>query len=571
MVRLSARGDSEVWPGGLHSVLKRVYSNRGVTSPEALDRTLSQLLPASQLYGSGEAADLLFKVMEQGGSILIIADFDADGATSCALAVRALKAMGTERVDYLVPNRFEYGYGLTPEIVAVALERNPDLLVTVDNGVSSIEGVAMARAAGVSVLVTDHHLPGARLPEADVIVNPNCPHDAFPSKNLAGVGVIFYVMAALRSRLRKANWFDKQGKPEPNLAVLLDLVALGTVADVVPLDRNNRILVYQGLQRIRSGHCCEGIKALTRVADRQRGRLVAADLGFAVAPRLNAAGRLEDMSLGIECLLTDDPGRAAELAGKLDSLNRERRRIEAEMQQQALGYLSELEPRQGELPSGLCLYRDAWHQGIIGILAARIRERYHRPVIAFAAAGNGMIKGSARSIPGVHIRDALEAVSRGVPGIVDKFGGHAMAAGLSLRLADYEVFSDAFDKEIRQRVNPEQLRGTINSDGPLEAVNLSMEFAGLLRDAGPWGQGFPEPVFDDTFKVINQRILGGKHLKLVLQPESGEGLLDAIAFNQAEDHESGGLGRIRAAYRLDINQFRGNLNLQLVIEQVESL
>ena len=556
-------------PDDLHPVLKRIYSIRDLVSPDQLERNLGNLLPVSQLKGAPEAAELLHGAMERRASILIIADFDADGATSCALALRALRAMGAARVDYLVPNRFEYGYGLTPEIVAVALERRPDLLVTVDNGISSLEGVAAARAAGVKVLVTDHHLPGAGLPEADVIVNPNCPGDPFPSKNLAGVGVIFYVMAALRARLRETGWFGKPGLPEPNLAELLDLVALGTVADVVPLDHNNRILVHQGLQRIRAGRGCEGIKALLEVASRSCGRLVSADLGFAVGPRLNAAGRLEDMSLGIECLLTDDPGKARRMAMELDALNRQRREIEEEMRVQALRHLDDAVPQGEELPIGLCLYREAWHQGVIGILAARIRERYHRPVIAFATAGDGIIKGSARSIPGLHIRDVLDAVAARHPGLLEKFGGHAMAAGLSLRESDLGAFSGAFDGEVRRKVDQESLRGVIHSDGPLDTGEFNMELAGLLRNAGPWGQGFPEPLFDGGFEVINERVVGEKHLKLVLRPEQGGELLDGIAFNQAEDHAGKGLERIHAAFRLDINEFRGNTSLQLIVEHIE--
>lgn len=553
-------------PDDLHPVLKRVYANRRLTKPADLDRSLDRLLPASGLRGSGEAADLLHQVMLRQGRILIVGDFDADGATSCALAVRALRKMGAKNVDYLVPNRFEYGYGLTPEIVAEALQRHPDLLVTVDNGISSLRGVAAARAAGVPVLVTDHHLPGSVLPEAEVIVNPNCPGDGFASKNLAGVGVIFCVLAALRRRLRQVGWFERQGLTEPNLAQFLDLVALGTVADVVPLDHNNRILVHQGLKRIRAGRCCAGIKALIAVSGRQPGRLVAADLGFAVGPRLNAAGRLEDMSIGIECLLTDDPNRAMETARRLDSLNKERRQIEQSMQEQALVHLDSAVP-EGELPFGLCLFQPAWHQGVIGILAARIRERFHRPVIAFAEGEQaGTIKGSARSVPTLHIRDTLDAVATRYPGLLEKFGGHAMAAGLSLRTTDFEAFSHAFDQEVRRRLDEQDLAGTIHTDGELEIGDYSLALAELLRDAGPWGHGFPEPLFDGVFEMVGSRIVGEKHLKMVLKTNEGGPLLDAIAFNQAETFPGVGIEKIHAAYRLDVNEYRGERNLQLVIE-----
>ena len=565
IVRFPAAQKSENLPVDLHPVLQRVYANRALISPHELERGLKGIPPVSSLGGVTQAADLLQQALARQARILVVADFDADGATSCALAVRALRAMGAFHVGYLVPNRFEYGYGLTPEIVAEALKRAPDLLITVDNGISSLRGVAAAKAAGVSVLVTDHHLPGSALPAADVIVNPNCADNPFPSKNLAGVGVIFYVLAALRARLREQGWFGSQGIAEPNLADYLDLVALGTVADVVPLDHPNRILVHQGLQRIRAGHCCAGIRALIEVAGREYRRLVSSGLGFAVGPRLNAAGRLEDMSLGIECLLTNDPLMARDMAQQLDALNRERRQIEQQMQQQALALIEEALP-EGELPFGLCLYRDQWHQGVIGILAARIRERLHRPVIAFALAEEGVIKGSARSIPGLHIRDTLDAVATSNPGLLEKFGGHAMAAGMSLRREDLEAFSQAFDREVRRRIGVDDLQGRIHSDGALKEQEFSLELAELLRGAGPWGQGFPEPLFDGEFRVVSRRIVGERHLKMMLEPAPGAALLDAIAFNppepQLEDHNE----RIHAAYRLDINEFRGQRNLQLIIE-----
>ena len=561
-------GDSRL-PSDLHPVLRQVYANRNLTVQDELELGLGGLLPASRLSGTREAAELLHRTLSQGGRIQVIADFDADGATSCALAVRALRAMGADQVGYLVPNRFEYGYGLTPEIVSEALKRAPDLIITVDNGISSLRGVAAAKAAGVQVLVTDHHLPGARLPDADVIVNPNAPDDSFPSKNLAGVGVIFYVLAALRARLREAKWFEQRRLPETNLAEYLDLVALGSVADVVPLDHNNRILVRQGLQRIRAGRCCAGISALIEVSRRSGPRLVASDLGFALGPRLNAAGRLEDMSLGIEMLLTDDPAIAQDLARQLDTLNRERRVIEDEMKQQALAHLDRLLP-EADLPFGLCLFQEEWHQGVIGILAARIRERFHRPVIAFAPGEEeGLIKGSARSIPGLHIRDTLDAIAARHPALLQKFGGHAMAAGLSLRSNDFDAFSTAFDQEVRRRIDDESLQGIIHTDGSLQETDMTMDLAELLRDAGPWGQGFSEPLFDGDFRIISQRVVGEKHLKLVLEPGDGGNLVDAIAFNQAERQPADGEDLIHVAYRLDVNEFRGNRNLQLMIEYFE--
>ncbi|MEE9358535.1 MAG: single-stranded-DNA-specific exonuclease RecJ [Sedimenticolaceae bacterium] len=554
----------------LHPVLRRIYALRGLTSSKELDMGLEQMLTPDNLGGTKEAAILLFSAIKEGKKIIIVADFDADGATSCALAIKALRAMGAQQVDYLVPNRFEYGYGLTPEIVEEALKRKPDLLVTVDNGISSIQGVKRAKAAGMQVLITDHHLPGRTLPDADVIVNPNNPGESFSSKNLAGVGVIFYLMVALRKLLRSEAWFKQKGIQEPNLAALLDLVALGTVADVVPLDHNNRILVYQGLQRIRSGHCCEGIKALFERSGRNLQRVVASDLGFAIGPRLNAAGRLDDMSIGIECLLTEDATVAFELARSLDELNRERRQIENEMRQQAVGDIETLIP-DGDLPFGLAIFREDWHQGVIGILAARIRERFHRPVIAFAPAEEGMIKGSARSIPGLHIRDALDAIATRYPELLEKFGGHAMAAGLSLRRTDFDAFKDQFDAQVRESIDAEGLNGVILSDGALDCRDLSFQLAELLRSSGPWGQGFPEPLFDGVFRIVSLRVVGERHLKMVLEPEDGGQRVDAIAFNQVENQSGNGNEKLHIAYRLDINEFRGTRKLQLIVEHFEKV
>ncbi len=555
--------------GGLHPVLARVFRRRGVRSLRELDYSLRNLAPVEALKGIERAVSVLEESLQKGHSVLIVGDFDADGATSTALAVRALRGMGAARVEYLVPNRFEYGYGLTPEIVAVAARRKPDLIVTVDNGISSIAGVEAARAEGIPVLITDHHLPGERLPEAAAIVNPNQPGDRFPSKNLAGVGVIFYLMLALRARLRETGWFASRGLDEPNLAELLDLVALGTVADVVPLDYNNRILVAQGLARIRGGHCCAGIEALVEVAGRRQGELVASDLGFAIGPRLNAAGRLEDMSLGIECLLADSPEEARPLAERLDELNRERRAIEGEMKEEALAIVEALHmDEEADLPLGLCLYGEKWHQGVIGILASRIKERLHRPVIAFAPGDGDELKGSARSVPGLHIRDALDAVAARHPELLRRFGGHAMAAGVTLHRDALEPFRRAFDEEVRRHLAETDLCGWIHSDGELSSEELNLELAEAIRCNGPWGQGFPEPLFDGVFEVVQRRVVGERHLKMVLRMPRHEEHFDAIAFNTLDCDWSPDVEQVQAAYRLEVNEFRGRRLLQLVLEYV---
>lgn len=552
-------------------LLTRLYAHRGIQDPAQMDHALTGLAPTQSLSGVETASALLHQALEEGWSILVVGDFDADGATSTALALRALRAMGAARVDYLVPNRFEYGYGLTPEIVAVAREREPRLLITVDNGISSLDGVAAARAAGMKVLITDHHLPGQDLPPADALVNPNLPGDEFPSKSLAGVGVIFYVMAALRARLRATDWFTRRGLAQPNLADLLDLVALGTVADVVPLDRNNRILVDQGLRRMRAGRAVPGIRALLEVAGRNPARVVASDVGFAVGPRLNAAGRMDDMSIGIECLLTDDPAQARILAQTLDDLNRERREVEKDMQEQALITLETLLAEHPELTQwhGLCLYEPDWHQGVIGILASRIKDRVHRPVIAFARAEEGTLKGSARSIPGLHIRDTLEAIATRHPGLISRFGGHAMAAGLSLPEDHLKPFREAFEDTVRETMDPRDLEGVIHSDGPLFDHELNLETAERLRAAGPWGQGFPEPLFDGVFHIRERRPLGdGRHLRLTLQPVDGSVRVNAVAFNIDPEEWPEGQEQVHLAYRLDANEFRGACTAQLVVEHV---
>ncbi|PCJ39012.1 MAG: single-stranded-DNA-specific exonuclease RecJ [Moraxellaceae bacterium] len=556
-------------PDTVHPAIQRIYAARGLLSGIETQLGLKQLMPAAGLKGLDDALALLVFAIENQQRILIVGDFDADGATSSALSMLALKAMGAAHVDYLVPNRFEYGYGLTPEIVEVALQRAPDLLMTVDNGISSVDGVAAAKAHGVKVLVTDHHLPGQILPAADAIVNPNQPGCNFASKNLAGVGVAFYVMTALRTRLAENGWFDKQGIKSPNMADFLDIVALGTVADVVPLDHNNRVLVYNGLRRMQAGRCRPGIKALAEVAKRNLSNVVASDMGFAIGPRLNAAGRLDDMSHGIECLLEDNPGIAREMAVELDQLNSERRLIEGGMQQEALYVLKQLHLDKASLPYGVCLYQKDWHQGVIGILASRIKERYNRPVIVFASAGGGELKGSARSVSGFHIRDALDAVAAKHPEIISKFGGHAMAAGLSIAMEHYDAFQDAFDQEVRNILTEEDLRGEILSDGALGSEELDLPFAQVLRDAGPWGQGFPEPLFDNELEILDQRIVGEKHLKLVFGIPGTNRVIDGIAFNiDLAAWPNKKANKAWVAYRLDINEFRGVQNPQLMVEEI---
>ncbi len=555
-------------PDDIPPVLRRVYAARAIGSVDELDYSLDTLLPPSLLGGMDRAVDLLQAAIEERQRVLVVGDFDADGATSCALVLRALRDLGASDVRYLVPNRFEFGYGLTPEIVAVAAGQQPDLVMTVDNGISSIEGVAAAHERGMRVLITDHHLPGEQLPAADAIVNPNLPGDAFPSKNLAGVGVAFYVMLALRTRLRAIGWFETAGLPEPNLGRYLDLVALGTVADVVPLDRNNRTLVHQGIRRIQAGRCVAGIQALLEISGRTLQRVVASDMGFAVGPRLNAAGRLDDMAVGIECLLSDDLAAARDMATVLDSMNRDRRDIESDMQARALDVIAALDLKDDALPLGLCLFEPDWHQGVIGILAARIKERFHRPVIAFARCGEGELKGSARSVTGLHIRDALDAVAARHPGLIDKFGGHAMAAGLGLAEANYPAFAEAFNEEVARHLSADDLTGIIYSDGELTQQELSLDTAQLLRDASPWGQGFPSPVFDGDFRIMSQRVVGEKHLKMILQPADGDRQIDGIAFNT--DALPAGCRQVHMAYRLDANEYRGIVSPQLIIEHMEA-
>lgn len=553
------------------SVLNRVYANRKIQSPDDLDYSIRKLLPFDKLKGINEAAAFISDAIKNNSKIVIVGDFDVDGATSTTVAVKALHSMGATNVEFLVPNRFEYGYGLTPEIVQVAVDRfKPDVIITVDNGISSIEGVKAAKDLGVKVIVTDHHLPGEILPAADAIVNPNQPGDEFPSKMLAGVGVIFYVMLAVRSLLREQGWFEQQNIPEPNLAELLDLVALGTVADVVPLDYNNRILVSQGLARIRTGQVSVGIKALIDITGRDRERLIASDFGFAIAPRLNAAGRLDDMSLGINCLLSNNLTAARKIAQQLDDINHARRDIEADMKQQALKLLDEMHlDESASLPFGLCLFDKGFHEGVVGIIASRIKDRWHRPVIVFAKTDNNCLKGSGRSVKGLHIRDALDSVAASHPELITKFGGHAMAAGLTIAEADYELFSQAFDAEVRRHLCDDDLKGIVLSDGELAESEFSLQTAEELRYAGPWGQTFQEPVFDGVFNIINKRIVGEKHLKMSLQPQGSQIEIDAIAFNTTDEDWSTESQQAKVAYRLDVNVFRGRQSLQLMVEHIE--
>ena len=559
----------------IHPVLKRIYAARDIKTADDLNYSLQMLLPFEDLSNIQEAVALLADAIKNNKRILIVADFDADGATSCVVGLQGLRQMGATDVVYVVPNRFQFGYGLSPEIVEVAAKMQPDLLVTVDNGISSVEGVQLARDKGIDVLVTDHHLPGEQLPNANAIVNPNQVGDKFPSKMLAGVGVMFYILVALRAHFREQNWFHEQNIEEPNLAKLLDLVALGTVADVVPLDRNNRLLVSQGLARIRSGKCRPGIKALLLAANRTLERVTAQDMGFAVGPRLNAAGRLSDMSLGIECLLSDDEMQARNMAVRLDELNKERREIQDEMQEQALIDITELDLDEAEMPLGVCLFNEDWHQGVVGILASKIKDKLHRPVIAFAKDKDGFIKGSARSISCVHIRDVLDTIAGQHPGLIDKFGGHAMAAGMTIKELDFEAFKQAFDQELRRFVTAEDLNGSLYSDGELTPDEITFELANVIQEAGPWGQGFPEPQFDGEFELVESRIVGEKHLKLQLRAQSQSGgqgkIIDAIAFNFTGKAWSTKPERVHTVYRLGINEFRGRRQLQLTIENIESV
>ncbi|AWX14962.1 single-stranded-DNA-specific exonuclease RecJ [Mergibacter septicus] len=566
-------------------LLDRLYAARGIQNATQLELSLTALLSPVSLKNLEQAVALLINAFKQQQQIVISGDFDADGATSTALAVLGLRSFGFQKVDYLVPNRFEQGYGLSVSVAQEAIEKGVELLITVDNGISSFEGIAFLKKQGVSVLVTDHHLPAEQLPEADAIVNPNLSDCTFPSKSLAGVGVTFYLLAALRAGMQKAGLFIQQ--PPPNLATLLDLVALGTVADVVPLDQNNRILVSQGLQRIKNGFCRCGIKALVEVSQRNLANLTATDLGFAIAPRLNAAGRLDNMSIGVELLLAESMEQARALALDLDQLNQTRKEIEQGMKAEAIRIcqnlaaisplLDDKQQQTTQLPVGLTLYQADWHQGVLGILAARIKDKYHRPVIAFAQENQEnsselLLKGSARSINGVHMRDLLERIDTLYPNLILKFGGHAMAAGLSIRASDFERFSTVFNQVTAQFLDQDSLTGVIESDGELSAFELNLNTAELLQQAGPWGQHFPEPVFDGEFRILQQRLVGGKHLKMLLEPMNGGDLLDAIWFNiDLGLYPDNSIKSAKIAYKLEINEFRGNRQIQLLVSYLEPL
>jgi single-stranded-DNA-specific exonuclease len=557
-------------PADLHPVVRRLMLSRGITTPESLALELKQLLPPRALSNVDEAAALLADAIREDRRILVVGDFDADGATGTALAVLSLRAMGCKQVDFRVPNRFEFGYGLTPGLVETLAAEPPDLLVTVDSGIACVEGVARANALGCRVIVTDHHLPGETLPAAAAIVNPNNSGDAFPSKSLAGVGVMFYLLGVLRGQLRESGWFGR-GRPEPNLARHLDLVALGTVADLVPLDHNNRILVRQGLERIRRGLTRPGLMALLRVGKRDYRYAAASDLGFAVGPRLNAAGRLEDMSTGIRCLLSEDAEEAMDLAEELDALNRQRKGLQAQMQQEAMGQVRDILDRleNRDLPPALCLFDDHWHQGIVGLVASRVKDTVHRPVFAFApeSEGAGILKGSARSIRGLHIRDVLAYLDAQSPGLMKAYGGHAMAAGLTLdrqHLADFEV---KLPLAVKAVLNGEELAAEILTDGELAAGEIGLETAAAIEAAGPWGQKFPEPLFDGRFRVLNSRVVGGSHLKMIVSPVVGGQEVDAIAFNRLPENLPQ-TASVRLLYRLGVNRWRGEESCQLLVEEI---
>ncbi len=563
------------WPDcSLPRSLQRLLAARGVRTVHELDYSLRNLPAFQELLGMDCAVDLLAQAIISDQRLLVIADFDADGATGCAVAVRGLRLLGARAVEYLVPDRFKHGYGLTPALAELAAARAPDVLITVDNGIASVAGVATAKQLGMRVVITDHHLAGEQLPSADAIVNPNQPGDPFPFKHMAGVGVMFYVLSALRARLRDAGWFRARVVSEPNLAQLLDLVALGTVADVVKLDYLNRMLVEQGLRRIRQGQCCAGIQALLQISGRHQATLAANDLGFYLGPRINAAGRMENMSYGIECLLTDNFDTALQMAANLDVINQERRGVEEMMREEADHALAamHLEQQDGAFPLGLCLYDENWHEGVIGLLASKVKETYHRPVAVLTVAQENPthLKGSCRSVPAIHIRDVLADIDAHAPGLLLRFGGHAMAAGLTLHRAGLARFQQAFDETVRRHFNGTTPQGIIDSDGELPLSDFTVEYAQFLRLATPWGQGFPEPVFDGIFIVKDHKLLKEKHVKLHIHPENSSTNLVAIVFNAPEIAAWARPGqRARLAYRLDINRFRGDESLQLVVQHVE--
>ncbi len=558
-------------PAHLHPVIRQIYASRGVQHIEEINNSASGLLDFRLFKDIDKACSLLDNALKQHERVLIVGDFDADGATSTALLMTGLPWFGFNSVDYLVPDRFSLGYGLSPALAEHIITLSPDLVITVDNGISCVEGIAKVKAAGIKVLVTDHHLQGEQLPVADAIVNPNQHGCQFPSKSIAGVGVAFYLLVAFRHHLRQQNYFNETHVPEPNLADLLDIVALGTVADVVALDANNRTLVHQGLARIRSGKTRPGIKALIEVANRNSARLSASDFGFSLAPRLNAAGRLDDMSLGIACLLSKDEYQARRIANELDGLNHERREIEQGMQQEAMALLERLVNQTSTIPDAVCLFQDDWHQGVIGILAGRLKEHFHRPTVIFAQGDDGALKGSCRSIEGFHMRDALERINTLHPELIAKFGGHAMAAGLTLNPGCFDEFKHVFTTFAASELSEEHKQCVVLTDGVLPATCFSLDFAGLIQQSGPWGQKFPEPLFEDTFEIIQQRLVGEKHLKLVVKHADGK-LFDAIAFNvDLRLWPNSSAQHVHIAFQLDINEFRGKFSLQLMVRELQAL
>ncbi|GGA00687.1 single-stranded-DNA-specific exonuclease RecJ [Dyella caseinilytica] len=561
-------GEPAGWGDGLHPLLQRIYAARGVFGPDQAEHRLNRLLSPQQLGGMQQAVELLAQAIRDDASIMIAGDYDCDGATGSAVAIRGLRLLGAQRVDYVVPNRFIHGYGLTPELVA-SLPDHVQLVVTVDNGVASVAGVAAAKSRGMRVIVTDHHLPGDFLPAADAIVNPNLRGDDFPSKALAGVGVMFYVLLALRAHLREQGAFSANN--EPDLSVLLDLVALGTVADLVPLDFNNRVLVEAGMKRLRSRRGCAGITALVEASQRSVATLCTSDLGYAVGPRLNAAGRLEDMRLGVECLLTDDARQAHHYAELLSSINQERRELQAAMVAEAEVMVAHA-ARVEESVIGVSLFEPSWHAGVVGLVASKLKERLHRPVIAFAPAGEDnpdQLRGSARSIAGFHIRDALATIDARHPGLIERFGGHAMAAGLSLRTSDYSRFADAFDAVAREWLSEEQLQAVLYTDGEMPAGMFTLEMARLLRYAGPWGQAFPEPIFENRFECFSWRLMGEKHLRLSLRDPRDDAVHDAVMFNAYNGQPPPAM--LRAAYELTINDWQGRESPRLLLRHIEPI
>jgi single-stranded-DNA-specific exonuclease len=554
--------------GNLHPVLKRIFVTRNIKSIKELDYSLNNLLPYNKLLNINNAVKLLHEALDKKWRILVVADFDVDGATSCVVCLRSLRMMGAD-INYIVPNRFKHGYGLSSAIIEDIdnFAERPQLIITVDNGISNIFGVQAAKDRGIKVLITDHHLIGKSLPKADAIINPNLYNDKFPSKNLAGVGVIFYVMIALRAYLQKKSWFKNNDIPFPNLANLLDLVALGTIADMVKLDYNNRIMVEQGLRRIRSNECCAGIRALCQISKCQQDSIIASDFAFKLAPRLNAAGRMDDMSFGIECLLSDDHGDAINKARNLDIFNKKRRTVEAEMKADADTILAELEHKNIE-KMGLCLYDKNWHQGVIGILASRINDKLHRPVIIFSLADNDEIKGSARSVKKVHIRDVLAKIDTDNPNLINKFGGHAMAAGLSMSLKDLEKFRDLFNYEIENILLQDDLQGIIYSDGNLASKYFNLSLFEIVRSSTPWGQDFLEPIFDDEFIIVKRQLINNEHLKMTLRTLDYKAQIQAIAFNTVDTDWSFDVKFIKLVYRLDINAYNNHKNIQLIVEYI---